>query len=742
MDSRFGSGVVQPHPAVGLLVQQLYVAYFNRPADPRGMSFWGDIYLQNGDLAAIANEFAQSAEYASMLNGMSHAQIVSQVYLNLFGRAAEPGGLAFWSGLLDQNLMTLANVVTTIAANAKNQDVVTLHDKVLGAMAFTNTLNTTGGIASYNDDMASKIGQSFLDGIVDDATLATQTNPIVLQGWADRLAGQPARSFFLTGGTDLIAPTLGVPLRGHDTINANPIGDGDSLSSGDSIDAGAGVDTLSIVSMLNQALVVPLDVTVRNVENVNLIASAAISVNTAAWGGVRFLDVATQGAATVTAADSTEVNVHGALGTGSALINGGNNLTLDFTGAQSGSTGVSVGSTTAASGSVRLTYDSASTDNGNAVLAVRGGSGIWVSQTHSHGVNTSASNAPVSVVGSANTSYVSIANAAAATASPTVAGVQTANVSVTDVNADSKTLPGKITVVSVSNYTALAINGSAVAVLHLKGGSGNVTISNGGDLATKTLLLSVDDLTGGTLADRDVYTAISLSIDGHDSRMDGISDNALKVLEVSGNNHLTLGSGNNLSALQTVSVKGGAGLSVNLAATALTQFDAGASTGSNDITLDGSRANYIGGGGADRITLTAVGGGHSVKVGSGADSVMQNAAPANLNAYTTILDPHAGLTLAFADKGSETFAATGLTLPDGAVLRDYANAVVAAGGDASINAALGWFQFAGDTYLVESRHNGSTNHAFVDGTDFILKLNGVLDLSHASFATASAILTL
>ena len=55
------------------------------------------------------------------------------------------------------------------------------------------------------------------------------------------------------------------------------------------------------------------------------------------------------------------------------------------------------------------------------------------------------------------------------------------------------------------------------------------------------------------------------------------------------------------------------------------------------------------------------------------------------------------------------------------------------GGDASSNAALGWFQYDGDTYVVESMHDAINGYAgFVNGVDAIVKLNGLVDLSSAT----------
>ena len=96
-----------------------------------------------------------------------------------------------------------------------------------------------------------------------------------------------------------------------------------------------------------------------------------------------------------------------------------------------------------------------------------------------------------------------------------------------------------------------------------------------------------------------------------------------------------------------------------------------------------------------------------------------------------------GDTIMLVDKGTESFTASKVTLSATAVFQDYANAVVNAGGDGSTNGRLGWFQFSGDTYVVESLHNAGTTADFINNTDLVVKLTGLVDLSTASLASGS-----
>jgi S-layer protein len=78
-------------------IQTLYVAYFNRPADPLGLQAW----LSTGaSIATIAAGFSASQEYKDTYGGKSPLDLVDSIYMNLFGRHAEAAGLVYWAGKL------------------------------------------------------------------------------------------------------------------------------------------------------------------------------------------------------------------------------------------------------------------------------------------------------------------------------------------------------------------------------------------------------------------------------------------------------------------------------------------------------------------------------------------------------------------------------------------------------------------------------------------------------------------
>ena len=80
-------------------VQRLYVAYFNRPADPVGLAVYeamlpSDRVATQAELLVIAEAyFSPSAEYETNFTGLSNTQKINKLYQNILGREADAPGL-------------------------------------------------------------------------------------------------------------------------------------------------------------------------------------------------------------------------------------------------------------------------------------------------------------------------------------------------------------------------------------------------------------------------------------------------------------------------------------------------------------------------------------------------------------------------------------------------------------------------------------------------------------------------
>jgi hypothetical protein len=107
------SNIVQqsPHTAseYETVVQQLYVSYFGRPADPSGLNFFeasfaavqapttvaelAATYNTNSIVKAIVDTFGVSPESQALYGSGSSSSFVSHIYQSVLGRQPDPDGL-------------------------------------------------------------------------------------------------------------------------------------------------------------------------------------------------------------------------------------------------------------------------------------------------------------------------------------------------------------------------------------------------------------------------------------------------------------------------------------------------------------------------------------------------------------------------------------------------------------------------------------------------------------------------
>jgi len=162
-------------------------------------------------------------------------------------------------------------------------------------------------------------------------------------------------------------------------------------------------------------------------------------------------------------------------------------------------------------------------------------------------------------------------------------------------------------------------------------------------------------------------------------------------------------------------------------------------------TLSGNAANdtIVGGAGAD--TLSSGTGLDFLTGGAGADTFIVSA-NANKSIFATITDFAKGDVLNVGGDlaANHTFTAgtiTKVALAAGTFDQLLAAAVANAATSAS-NSVASWFQSGTDTYVVIDNTPTATNAAFVDGTDQIVKLTGLVDLTTATINAAGTSLTI
>lgn len=154
-------------------IQQIYLAYLGRPADPAGLAYWADqVDSQGGDLSLVLSGFAASEESAALYGEMSTNQAISTIYTNLFKREADDAGVTYWQAQIESGAVDPAQAALAILLGAQDTDVTAVSNKLTAANAFTASVAASGA-TGYSDADALAVGRDFLSGIdASDESLA------------------------------------------------------------------------------------------------------------------------------------------------------------------------------------------------------------------------------------------------------------------------------------------------------------------------------------------------------------------------------------------------------------------------------------------------------------------------------------------------------------------------------------------------------------------------------------------
>lgn len=135
--------------------QQLYVAFYGRPADPAGQSFWDSIVQCNPNTLnyeAIAEAFGESTESLMRFSSLPLAEAVNILYRTILNRDADPVGQDFYVKELESGRLSLANLAIAIVEGIAegSPDAQTFLNKVLAADLLTNSLDSLEELQGYD----------------------------------------------------------------------------------------------------------------------------------------------------------------------------------------------------------------------------------------------------------------------------------------------------------------------------------------------------------------------------------------------------------------------------------------------------------------------------------------------------------------------------------------------------------------------------------------------------------------
>jgi hypothetical protein len=813
-------------------VQQLYIAYFGRPADPIGQAYWaGVIDAANGSIAAVQAGFAASTESQALYGNKSTIDKVTAIYQNVFNRSPDAAGLTYWVNQIESGKVTQAQASWTIQQNAGAGDAATVQNKLTAAQAFTANVDTAAEIAGYQGANAAALARAFLGTVTSDNATATAAVAGAQAAVTTASVGVPGTTFTLTTGSDTVAGT-----SANDTINAyintTTGSTTTTFSAADSITGGAGVDTLALTVEGSAVGGLPA-ATISGVEKFSIRDVNTAGASTYSFAGitgvtevdnnqssqdVTFTGLNTGAAVGViatgtgtatntsfslaTATDAVNVVVSGGVKGGTAAITnvnagaattatinsvgGANNLgTVTLAAAGTSSiTALTINAVTdftatlvaadyAATGTLTVT-------GAGKVNVGAGFDGAVINASANTGGLTASTTAGVtsSVVGSAGADTITVIGALTATgsinlgagddkllagAAGSIASTNTVDggagfdtVAAALINATNAAKFVNFEAIDISSTATLdtaLLTGSTITALTLSGGAGGANVSNvatgvglsvsGSNTGTSTIVVknavtTAADTFGITFAGTADAGATALAKTAIGAGT-VVLDNVETVNIVSGGtgfvaNSITLTDSN----LKTVAITGSQDLSLAFtgvvggtpsATVGVSLIDGSAATGKLSINVTGvnaltTGATVKGGSGDDTLTVGTVS--TTLTGGAGKDTFVATSAvyTAATKVVTTITDFAAGDNVVTGAAAGA--AVTKITLGAGVTTLD--TALAATTGAAGIQ----WFQYGGDTYVV----NNIDTTAGAGATDVVVKLTGLVDLTGAAVTAA------
>ncbi len=309
-------------------LQQQYIAYFGRPGDPSGITFWLESGLTETEFAEKI--YAQDEYKNTTIASKSTEDQVNSLYTNLFGRTADAEGLLFWTAEVEAGRKSLSSLAldliwaasNPIAANTTQgeADALALSNKVAAAKSFTADVKADpAAILAYQPET---LGTNFKAGAAFDSAktwLATVTSTAVTDAAVDTAVSDMTSASTTTTGTT-VTLTDKVDAVSGGAYNDTFVGSNATLTTGDALTGGSGTDVLRYTATGTSA-VTENGFTTSSVET--------LKIQTDATGGTTF-----------TATGSTDVNkVINTLSTTNLTVDGLKALTtVELTDVQAGDT--------------------------------------------------------------------------------------------------------------------------------------------------------------------------------------------------------------------------------------------------------------------------------------------------------------------------------------------------------------------------------------------------------------------
>lgn len=162
-------------------VQGVFVALFGRPADPAGLAYVSALTKSGSDWSKLSS-LSTLSEFQSRYSGLSDKGAVALLYQTVFGRAPEAEGLNYWLSQLQSGHYDRATLAVAMLDGAKGSDLAMASSKLAAANLFTSSLDLPLEQQSYVGNSAALIGRNLLSSVTPTKpTNAATVDDIILK---------------------------------------------------------------------------------------------------------------------------------------------------------------------------------------------------------------------------------------------------------------------------------------------------------------------------------------------------------------------------------------------------------------------------------------------------------------------------------------------------------------------------------------------------------------------------------
>jgi sugar lactone lactonase YvrE len=184
-DRHPGRSMKQASAPYATAVQELYVAYFGRPADPSGLTNFENAlaaaqaptdlpgitsaYSTNQAVKTLIDSFGTSKESQTLYGSGTSQDFVTAVFKNVLGRAPQQAGLSFWSDAIDKGSLSKGDAALAIMNGAQTNttaqgqiDAQLVNNRLAVAASFTTQVANDGATNAYSGAAAAASARAML----------------------------------------------------------------------------------------------------------------------------------------------------------------------------------------------------------------------------------------------------------------------------------------------------------------------------------------------------------------------------------------------------------------------------------------------------------------------------------------------------------------------------------------------------------------------------------------------------